>query len=79
MAAKVGPEKHAATKAKQLLRAEMNKGGFTYTTLADALTAMGLPDVEEATLRNRVSRGTFSAAFLLLCLRAMGTTALDLG
>lgn len=56
---------------KRSLRGEMVKRGFTYADLAEHLVPLGVAE-EEVTLRNRVSRGAFSAAFFFQCLAAMG-------
>lgn len=50
----------------------MVKHGVTYVDLAKRLVHVGL-DEEEVALRNRVSRGAFSAAFYFQCLAVIGT------
>lgn len=64
-------------KAKGLLRAEMAKRGMTYAQLVDALASIGIED-NERNLRNKVSRGKFTAGFLLQCLTALGCSSLRL-
>ena len=64
-------------KARGLLRAEMVKQGLTYNQLIERLKAVGVTD-DERNLRNKVSRGKFTAAFLLQCLAAIGTHTLHL-
>ena len=64
-------------KARGLLRAEMAKQGLTYNQLVERLKAVGITD-DERNLRNKVSRGKFTAAFLLQCLAAIGTHTLHL-
>jgi Domain of unknown function (DUF6471) len=64
-------------KAKTLLRVEMARKGMTYAHLAAGLAAIGIDD-NERNLRNKVSRGKFTAGFLLQCLKALGVTALHL-
>ena len=64
-------------KARGLLRAEMVKQGLTYNQLIERLKAVGVTD-DERNLRNKVSRGKFTAAFLLQCLAALGTHTLHL-
>lgn len=64
-------------KAKRLLRAEMVRRGMTYAQLADALAAIRIED-NERNLRNKVSRGKFTAGFLLQCLTALGVDQLRL-
>ena len=63
--------------AKGVLRAEMIRKGMSYADLVRVLGESGVKD-NEANLRNRVSRGTFTAAFLFQCLHAMGVTTLHL-
>jgi len=64
-------------KAKGLLRAEMARKGVTYAQLVDALAAIGIDD-NERNLRNKVSRGKFTAGFFLQCLTALGCSSLRL-
>lgn len=62
-------------RAKRLLREEMVRRGVSYETLSERLGAMGLPDTP-VNLRNKVSRGKFTAAFLLAACEAMGAESL---
>jgi hypothetical protein len=62
---------------KQLLRAEMMRKGINYKGLVEKLAAIGVKD-SEANLRNKISRGGFTGAFLIQCLVAMGVTSLRL-
>lgn len=64
-------------KAKGLLRAEMARRGATYAQLVEKLSAIGIED-NERNLRNKVSRGKFTAGFLLQCLSALGCSQLRL-
>ncbi|MEP2890461.1 DUF6471 domain-containing protein [Tateyamaria sp.] len=64
-------------RAKGILRAEMARKGTTYAQLVDLLAAKGIED-NERNLRNKVSRGKFTAGFLLQCLSALGCTSLQL-
>lgn len=57
--------------ASNLLKAAIKRKGLTYAQLVDRLAAEGVVETEAA-LRNKLSRGTFSAAFLLQCLKAIG-------
>jgi hypothetical protein len=58
-------------RAKGLLKAELKRRNLTYADLAAKLTAAGTPE-NERNLRNKVARGTFTAAFLLECLAVIG-------
>lgn len=64
-------------KAKGILRAEMARNGTTYAQLIELLAEKGIED-NERNLRNKVSRGKFTAGFLLQCLSALGCTSLHL-
>lgn len=44
---------------------------MTYAQLVARLAEIGVAE-DERNLRNKVSRGKFTAAFLLQCLKAMG-------
>lgn len=59
------------TKAKNLLKAELKRKGITYAQLVEKLAAVGVIDTER-NLNNKISRGGFSAAFMLQCLDAIG-------
>jgi Domain of unknown function (DUF6471) len=47
----------------------MARKGMTYAQLVERLAAIGVSE-DERNLRNKVSRGKFTAAFLLACLEA---------
>jgi hypothetical protein len=64
-------------KAANLLKAELKRKGVTYAQLVEKLAAIGVVDAE-ANIRNKLSRGKFTAAFLLQCLAAIETTDLRL-
>lgn len=55
----------------------MGLRGMSYADLVAVLANTGLTE-SEANLRNKVSRGAFTAAFLFQCLSAMGVTTLHL-
>ena len=57
-------------KARGIIRAEMAKKNVTYSQLVDMLDSVGVAE-DERNLRNKVSRGKFTAAFMLQCLAAM--------
>ena len=65
------------TKAKNLLKGELKRRGVTYAQLAERLTAMGVAE-NERNLNNKISRGGFTAAFLLQCMAAIGAHAVGL-
>ncbi|AZQ65842.1 hypothetical protein EF888_01050 [Silicimonas algicola] len=55
------------------LKAELKRQGVTYGQLADMIGD------KEVNIRNKLSRGKFSAAFFLQCLKTVGVTDLRLG
>lgn len=57
-------------KAANILKAELKRQGVTYAQLADRIGD------KEVNIRNKLSRGKFSAAFLLQCLHAVGVETL---
>lgn len=68
-------EEEYGEKAKRLLRGEMVRKGVGYETLADRLTALGMSETA-VNLRNKVSRGKFTAAFLLAVCDALELSAI---
>jgi len=64
-------------RAKNLLKAELKRKGVSYRELAEKLTAMGSPDTEK-NLANKISRGSFTAGFLVQCLSAIGSSGVRL-
>jgi hypothetical protein len=65
--------------AKAILKSELKRNRLTYAELADRFTqgVGGIP-MTEPTLRNKISRGSFSAAFFLHCLALIGTESIRL-
>lgn len=63
--------------AKGLLKAEMVKRGLTYKALVERFAEQGTVETE-VNLRNKISRGGFSAGFFVQCLRAIGVSSLHL-
>ena len=57
--------------AKGLLKGELKRRGITYAQLAERLVSIGVAQTEH-NLKNKISRGGFSAAFLLQCFEAIG-------
>lgn len=64
-------------KAKNILKAELKRRGVSYRELAEKLEALGIHETER-NLANKISRGGFTAAFLIECLSAIGCTVLRL-
>jgi hypothetical protein len=64
-------------KAANLLKAELKRRGVTYAQLVERLAGIGV-DEKEANVRNKLSRGKFTAAYLLQCLEAIEVSDLRL-
>ena len=64
-------------KAANILKAELKRKGVTYAQLVERLDAIGISE-KEVNVRNKLSRGKFSAAFMLACLSAVGSSHLHL-
>lgn len=64
-------------RAANLLKAELKRKGLTYAHLSERLAQIGVVD-SERNIRNKVSRGKFTAAFLLQCLASIGVRSLHL-
>ena len=58
--------------AANLLKAELKRKGVTYAKLADLIGD------KEVNIRNKLSRGKFTAAFMLQSLQAIGVTDIRL-
>jgi len=65
------------TRAKNLLKGELKRRGITYAQLAELLKGLDISETER-NLNNKISRGGFTAAFLLQCLTAIGLEQLQL-
>lgn len=63
--------------ARNLLRAELMKRGWSYARLADALRELGVEETE-ASIKNKVSRGRFTFVFFLQAMIAIGADELKL-
>lgn len=58
-------------RAKRFLREAMHSKGVTMDELTARLAAIGV-DMSRGGVANKISRGGFSAAFLLQCIEALG-------
>lgn len=68
MAAKSDPATvEYEARAKNLLKGELKRKGVTYAQLAEKLSGIGVAE-NERNLNNKISRGGFTAAFLMQCL-----------
>jgi hypothetical protein len=57
--------------AKRLLKAELIKRGISHEELAIRLQRIGLNETKSS-IDSKISRGTFSASFLMQCLHVIG-------
>jgi len=67
----------AAAQAKNILKAELKRRGMTYRDLVEKLGEAGIQETER-NLTNKIARGTFTAAFFVQCLKAIGATTVRL-
>lgn len=65
------------TRAKNLLKGELKRRGVSYAQLVEKLAPLGVHETER-NLANKLSRGGFTAAFMLQCLTAIGVSTLSL-
>ena len=63
-------EEEWGRRAADHLKAEMKKAEVTYAEMVKRLKKHGLQETE-ASIANKISRGTFSATFLLASLKAI--------
>jgi uncharacterized protein DUF6471 len=67
-------EKEWEDRVKGMLKAELKRRGVTYADLVGKLADIGVMD-SEPNIRNKISRGKFTAVFLLQCLTAIGASS----
>jgi hypothetical protein len=67
-----------AVEAKNILKAALKRRGLTYKGLAALFVAAGTHETEP-NIRNKLARGTFTAAFFLQVLALTGTVSLPVG
>jgi len=70
-------EKEWEDKVKGMLKGELKRRGVTYSDLVGKLADIGVMD-SEPNIRNKLSRGKFTAVFLIQCLEAIGCSSLRL-
>lgn len=64
-------------RVKGMLKAELKRRNVSYGELVERLAAVGVVD-SEPNIRNKISRGKFTAVFFLQCLEAIGASSLRL-
>jgi hypothetical protein len=77
MATKEKPPPSWEERTKRFLKAELARADVGYRELAERLAKHGLKETE-ASIANKISRGTFSATFLLATLKAIEADVLRL-
>ena len=70
-------ERELAQKTARFIKAEMKRAGVTYAELAKRLEGHGLKETE-ASIANKLSRGTIAATLLLATLAALEMTGIQL-
>ena len=63
--------------AKNILKSELKRRGITYAQLAEKLKERGAQE-NERNLANKISRGSFTAAFFMMCMDAIGVRQVSL-
>ena len=64
-------------KAKRLLKSELIKRGVTNSDLVILLSKVGVVETK-ASIDSKISRGSFSAIFLLQCLTVIGCKKIEI-
>jgi len=70
-------EKQWENQVTGMLKAELSRKGITYAQLVGKLADIGVME-SEPNIRNKISRGKFTAVFLAQCLEAVGCKTLTL-
>lgn len=70
-------ERQWEERVKTLLKVELKRQNVTYAELAGKLADIGVMD-SEPNIRNKISRGKFTAVFLIQCLEAIGVGSVRL-
>ncbi len=71
------PDKDWQDKVKGILKAELKRRNVSYRQLAEALGKLDVHETE-ANIKNKISRGGFTAVFFVQCLTAIGCSVLRL-
>lgn len=65
------PENVWREKARTMLRVEQRRQNLTYADIAERMQAAGINETE-VSVRNKISRGTFPATFMLQFMHVLG-------
>lgn len=61
---------------KGIIKAELKRRNLTYADLVERLGNIGV-DEDERNIRNKLSRGTFTAVFFIQCMVAIGVKSVS--
>ncbi len=64
-------------KIKRILKSELVRRGISNSDLAKMLQSKGIKETKSS-VDSKISRGTFSAAFLLQCLTVLGCRRIEI-
>lgn len=64
-------------RAKNLLKAELKRKGVSYAQLVEKLAVLGVEE-NERNIANKISRGGFTAVFMLQCMQAIDAKTLNI-
>jgi hypothetical protein len=64
--------------ARITIQVQMKKRDIGYRELTDMFNERFKQNENERNLRNKIARGTFSASFFLMCMKALDCTSLDI-
>lgn len=73
----ISPTAPYEDRAKNILKAELKRRGITYAQLAEKLSTLGINE-NERNLANKISRGSFTAAFFMMCMEVIGANNVTL-
>ena len=71
------PDKDWQDKVKGILKAELKRRNVSYRQLAESLGKLDVHETE-ANIKNKISRGGFTAVFFVQCLVAIGCSGVRL-
>lgn len=70
-------EQNWESKVKGLFKAELKRRNVTYQQLVEKLATIGVVETPE-NIANKISRGKFTAVFLVQCLEVIGCKTIRL-
>lgn len=71
-------EQEIQDRLSRFLKAELKRANVTYAELATRLSKHGLKGETEASVKNKLARGTFAASFLMASLAALELECVNL-